>query len=438
MHRLHRRPLDKNMQVFDELGRQIELIWRDHNYNEAKFPALAAQALREFGLPEKVSAWDTINWALSQTELPTQRDLPGRFGDPPITLYNSPRFHIDIYFWLEGTTSIHQHAFCGAFQVIHGSSIHSQYDFKTNEVVNMFTEIGEINLEQCELLKVGDVSEIKSGREFIHALFHLDQPSATIVVRTHRSPLDLPQFDYRKPFLAVDPFFEEPNLAKKLQCVIMPLRAKRPDADDLLANLIKESDFQSTLTILSRTRGFLNGGHLERFFDVENSVSRYDRMFDLVKEKHGALADVIPAIFAHQDKLQEILNRRNFITNPEHRFFLALLLNVDGKERIMSLVKTRYTEDDPIEKILDWTTELAQTKVFGSNLPNALGIEDFNDFDTFVLEDMLKGSSLPEIQTKLGSEMQSQEPEAFAKDIAKRHERLNNSIVLQPLLGELS
>ncbi|HRH46497.1 MAG TPA: hypothetical protein PKY82_32940, partial [Pyrinomonadaceae bacterium] len=122
------------MEVFKQLGKIIEQNWRDKNYSEDLFPAVAAHALREFGLPEKVTAWDTIAWALGETTLPEQRDLPGRFGDPPITLYNSPRFHIDIYFWMEGTTSIHQHAFCGAFQVIHGSSIHSSYEFDKKEV----------------------------------------------------------------------------------------------------------------------------------------------------------------------------------------------------------------------------------------------------------------------------------------------------------------
>ena len=422
------------MQVFQELGKLIEQNWRDKNYSEQQFPSVAAQALRDFGLPEKVTAWDTITWALGETTLPEQRDLPGRFGDPPITLYNSPRFHIDIYFWLDGTTSIHQHAFCGAFQVIHGSSIHSSYEFETKEAINTFTELGDIELDHCELLSVGDVRKILPGREFIHALFHLDQPSATIVVRTHRSPLHLPQFDYRKPFLAVDPFFDEPNLSKKLQSLSMLYRAKRPDADQMLAEMLEKADFQSTFTILGNTRGFLRSNHLEQFFNVEQTENRFDKMFEIVKKRHGSLAEMILPIFAHQDKQQEFVSRRSYVTNPEHRFFFALLLNVDGKERILSLIKTRFPEAEPFEKILDWTTELAQTKVMGLNVPNALGIPNFDDFDSFILEDMLKGVSDEDIEKNLIEEMSNQNPEEAAKDISARIEKIRNSAVLKPIL----
>jgi len=103
------------MQIFHELGRQVEILWRDKGYNEDDFAAISEAALRDGDLPAKISAWEIVSWALGETNLPQQRDLPAKFGDPPITLYNSPRFHIDIYFWLEGTTEIHQHGFCGAF-----------------------------------------------------------------------------------------------------------------------------------------------------------------------------------------------------------------------------------------------------------------------------------------------------------------------------------
>src|SRR5262245_23314034 len=176
------------MELFNQLGERIEDLWRATNYNEERLPEIAADALKRAALPEKLSAWDVVAWSLKQNELPPQRDLPAKFGDPPITLYVAPRFHIDVYFWFEGTTAIHQHGFCGAFQVLLGSSIHSWYQFEQREVINTFTEFGEMRLKVCELLEVGDVQEIWAGRQYIHSLFHLDQPSATIVVRTDKTP----------------------------------------------------------------------------------------------------------------------------------------------------------------------------------------------------------------------------------------------------------
>lgn len=202
------------MELFRELGEQIEDVWRERNYNEEDFPLLAADALRRADLPSKISAWEVIESALRETELPPQKDVAGNFGDPPITLFVAPRFYIDVYFWLEGTTAIHQHSFCGAFQVLMGSSIHSWYEFAAHERINSFVETGEMSLKLCELLEIGDVKEIRAGRQYIHGLFHLDQPSATITVRTEKSPLFLPQYSYHKPFLAIDPFFRTKRLSR--------------------------------------------------------------------------------------------------------------------------------------------------------------------------------------------------------------------------------
>lgn len=424
------------MQVFQNLGVAVEKLWRDKNYSEDLFPTIAAQALEDFNLPEKVSAWDTISWALGENYLPEQRDLAGRFGDPPITLYNSPRFHIDIYFWLNGTTSIHQHAFCGAFQVILGSSIHSHYDFETREVVNRFTELGDINLEECELLQIGDVREIRAGREFIHALFHLDQPSATIVVRTHRSPLHLPQFDYRKPFLALDPFFDEPTIAKKLQTISMVLRAKHPDGDQMAAQLLENADFQTSYTILSNIKHLLQEDHLKQMFQATPGEDRYEKLFEIVRRKHGSLAETLPKVFGEEKRVREIINRRSFITNPEHRFFLALLMNVEGRERIFSLVKARFPESEPLEKILDWVSELGQTKVVGTNLPNALGIEGFDDFHLLVLEDLMNGVSIEEMRRNLEQEVSAESYQDQSNDLDKKIEKIKQSAILQALLNK--
>ncbi|MEP6904317.1 MAG: hypothetical protein ABJA66_21550 [Actinomycetota bacterium] len=418
------------MELFQKLGEKVEVLWRDKNYDEEVFPEIAAEALKDANLPAKISAWDVIEWTMNETNLPPQKDLPGRFGDPPITIYNSPRFHIDVYFWLEGTTAIHQHAFCGAFQVFHGSSIHSWYEFERSESLNVFTEIGNINLKLCELLAVGDVQPIKAGKQYIHALFHLEQPSATIVVRTHLSPLYLPQYSYHKPFLAVDPFFEEPNTTKKMQCVTAMIRVKYPKTDQYIADWLKISDFQTTFQILSTLRGYLQSNEIEQLFNLSAPQNRFDAFMEIVRERHGERANVFAEVFAHQGKLDEIVRRRSFVTEPEHRFFLALLLNVEGKERIFSLIKERFPAHEPLDKVLDWTFDLAQTRILGANIPNALGIADFDDTDLSILECLLQDKSIGEIQTILTAEYNS----GTVENLSERLEKLQKAVIFQPLL----
>lgn len=422
------------MELFQKLGEEIEALWRARNYNEEDLPEIAAEALKQARLPEKVSAWDVLTWAMEQTVLPEQKDARASFGDPPITIYAAPRFHIDVYFWFEGTTAIHQHSFCGAFQVLHGSSIHSWYEWERREPVNTFTEIGEMDLKVCELLEVGDIQPIWAGKRYIHALFHLDQPSATIVVRTDKSPLYLPQFSYHKPHLAVDPFFEQVGTTKKLQSLTALIRAGRSDADEHIVKLIENSDFQTTYLVLAQAHAFLRASGMNQIFGLAQPDERFKTFLDAAARRHGKLADVFPAIFSYREKQDEIVRQRGIVTNPEHRFFLALLLNAEGRARIFSLIDKRFPGVDPLEKVLDWTFDMAQTRVFGANSPNALGIPDFDNFDLFVLENLLKDKTEDEMRESLRAEYSADEAEKLLQGLDAKIERIGSAVIFQPLL----
>ena len=413
------------MEPFKNLGAEIESLWAAKNYNEEHLPDIAAEALKRADLPSRLSAWDVVEWSLLQTELPPQRDLNASFGDPPITVYSGARFHIDVYFWFDGTTAIHQHGFCGAFQVLMGSSIHSWYDFATREVINTFCEIGEMQLKVCEILEVGAIQPIWAGKQYIHSLFHLEQPSATIVVRTDRSPLHLPQLSYHKPGLAIDPFFEQATTTKKLQAMTALLRAKHPDADRMIASWLEICDLQTSFMVLSQVRAMLRSDQLGQMFNADASVTRFGKMLEITAKRHPSAANVLSSVFEHSDNLDYLVKRRSVVTEPEHRFFLALLLNVDGRDKILSLVRHRFPDSDPVEKILDWTYDLAQTRIFGIDNSNALGIADFGDAEMSALENLLKGKSAEEINA---------EPNADPDGVNEALNKIRQAIIFRPLL----
>jgi len=420
------------MEIFQKLGAEIEETWRALDYNEEKFPSIAAEALRRADLPSKLSAWDVVEWTLDQTELPPQKDPSANFGEPPITLFVAPRFYIDVYFWLDGTTQIHQHGFCGAFQVLLGSSIHSWYEFDRAESINTFLETGEMRLKVCELLKLGDVQEISAGRRYIHSLFHLDQPSATIVVRTEKSPLYLPQYSYHKPYIALDPFFDHQTTTKKMQSLGPLFRVNHPETDRLVSRLLETSDFQTSFAILSLVQNHLGSGPLGQLFKLESLAARFASFLEIVVRRHGAKAARLHEVFEHRDRQNELVRRRSYVTEPEHRFFFALLLNVDGRDRILSLVKSRFADADPIDKVLDWIYDLAQTRVVGVNTPNALGMESFDDVDLSILENLIRGKSEPETRETL----QAEYGEKFdANGFDQKLERVRNSVIFAPLLS---
>src|ERR1700743_3407364 len=112
---------------FADLGNQILSRWKRENFSLAKFPEIAQKALDERPPAAHVELSKLIRDFLSPEEQPFQTDSD--FGEPEIVVYSHPRFYIQLLFWLDGTTAIHQHEFSGAFHVLHGSSIHAHYVF---------------------------------------------------------------------------------------------------------------------------------------------------------------------------------------------------------------------------------------------------------------------------------------------------------------------
>jgi hypothetical protein len=422
------------MQIFQELGELVERRWRNENYNEQIFPDLAAQALTESNLPSQVDAWDIIRWVQGAAALPDQKDVEGRFGDPPITLYAGPRFYVDVYFWLDGTTSIHQHAFTGAFQVLLGSSIHSRYSFNEKKIINEHFSVGEVQLEDVQLLQLNDVRLIKPGRNFIHSLFHLDRPSATITVRTESTPSAALQWDYRRPYFATNPFFRNQVMSKKLQTIGLLLGMKHKDADQMIGDLICSSDFHTAYFALEAFFHVVKNNQMDSLFGLSTGDDRFNVLLERARGAHGELVDLIPPVLEERVRQQNIVQRRSTITSDEHRFFLALLLNVPDREKILELVEQRYPETDPVEKVLDWVEELAQTRVLGSKEPNALGIEGFGDDHIFVLEFLLRGKSIEEIRELSHSE-EFQRFAALDDKLDSLTEGLQKAALFKKILG---
>src|SRR6266496_2769188 len=297
------------MRPFVELGALVEERWRERNYNEDLFPDIAAQALLESNLTEQVDPWEIIRWVHTTPELPQQQDPKAKFGNPPITLFNGARFYIDVYYWLDGTTSIHQHSFSGAFQVLLGSSIHSRYSFREDKIINEHFSAGELSLEEVELLKLKEVRLIRAGRNFIHSLFHLDRPSATITIRTEHTPSAALQYDYRKPHFALEPFFRNPVLIKKLQTVGLLLGMKHKNADSMIADLVRSSDFHTAYFVLAETFQQLQNNEMDALFGLSTGKDRFKAILEKCRKTHGELADMVLPVLEEQARQMSIIQR---------------------------------------------------------------------------------------------------------------------------------
>ena len=392
------------MEPFAELGALIESRWRARNYDEDVFPEISARVLSELNLSDRVDPWEIIRWVHQTPNLPEQMDPGGRFGNPPITLYAGPRFYVDVYYWLDGTTTIHQHSFSGAFQVMLGGSVHSKYHFEKTLEINPHFLTGKIFLEDVSLLTCGEIREIRPGPQFIHSLFHLERPSVTITIRTHKDPRTAVQYSYLKPFFAINPFFTDPVLTKKTQTVALLLRMKHAEADKMIGDLIESSDFHTCYAVLEQAFEFLCHRELEEIIGVSRSGDRFEALLDRARRRHGELADLLLPVLEESWRQEEIARRRVEIKGEAHRFFLALLLNVPERSTVLRLVKAKFPDHDAVDLVVGWVRELAATKTFGSKEPNVIGVGELDDRHLFVFRGLLEGFSIEEIKARATAE----------------------------------
>lgn len=429
------------MQFFDQLGARIERRWREKNYDEWAFPGIAAEALAEAEAVTKITPQDIIQSLHERPTLPQQ--FQEQFSDLPVTLYRGPRFAIDVYFWLDGTTTIHEHSFSGAFQVLEGSSIHNVYKFEQEQPVNAHFLTGQVLLREVQGLKKGDIREISPGRKFIHSLFHLDRPSVTITVRTLMAPNSLPQYNYLKPFFAINPSFKEQLTLKKTQSVALMLRMKDEKVYPLLDELIAASDFQTAFLLLSMAFEHLvdqpraNGAQLpDGRTGSPDFAGQKERFYGLLKrarQRHGALMQLLPPVLGQMQRERALVRLRSHVFDNEHRFFLALLLNVEQRPVMLELVKQRFPDGDPVDAICRWTRELSAAGDAGIAPGSIFGLDDFNAGQQLVFRHLLAGLRLDQIKLLAESDDSTQ---MSRDEVEQIYERLRGSILLKAIIAD--
>ena len=74
----------------------------------------------------------------------------------------------------------------------------------------------------------------------------------------------------------------------------------------------------------------------------------------------GELASGVAETLEENVRRDIIKEMRSTISEPEHRFFLALLMNVLNREDLLALVAQRFPDEPPVETVLRWTMEMAE------------------------------------------------------------------------------
>jgi hypothetical protein len=337
---------------FDTLGRDITATWQRHGFDAQSLVGVAVEALTRHDLPKHVSGLDIAKWISRTDTLPQQADLKSRFGQPPLTLFWHEHFRIEALHWTWGTPEIHEHSFSGAFCVLEGSSLQTRYTFETTKVIAEHMRLGHLTVESVALLSKGSVEPIASGARLIHSVFHLDTPSISIVVRTHRDVDAGPQFSYRAPHLAVDSFHTEAVARRRVQLAGFLKEWDAPHYKSFLLDSLEHADIYGTYLLLD---------HLWSVRDVHIA-----ECVSTATARWGEDIDVLCRVLDERRRQQRIRLSRARITDSSHRFLLALLLSFTDGARILEAIAMKFPDRDPVALAATWIDEISATSDAGN------------------------------------------------------------------------
>ncbi|MDQ3368474.1 MAG: hypothetical protein M3680_23860 [Myxococcota bacterium] len=376
---------------FSDLGERIEGRWRAHDYADATLPPIAEEELRRRPPHEHVSPWELAQVGRNPRRMLEQGSAG--FGQPPLAVWGSGSLYIEVLYWLQATTAIHQHSFSGAFAVLDGSSLHTQYRFRPTQKVSDHLHIGRLTWTGSELLTRGSVHQIGSGPRFIHSLFHLDHPSVSVVVRNYQDAEAPPQLGYFPPGIGVEDSLVEPRLARALELYRMLVDIGRVrDAEQIVAGIVKQPDLMSVYLAL------------EAIGDTDAERALGPRIRDRARKLHGAVIDPLADAIALEREARRVTLLRSRVTEPDLRFFLALLLVVPTPAALRQLIADRVPGQDVPTTVVRWLTALTEMHAFTF---------DLDGVQLRMIELTMRGQALPEILQTLARD--SGEPTTAAR-----------------------
>jgi hypothetical protein len=399
---------------FQRLGERIERAWLCHSYDEEIFPRLALDELEREPPFGQVETTDLIDWTfgpLHEIQQPGSSEL---FGEPPVMLYQAPRFYIEALFWFSGTTAIHQHGFSGAFAVLAGSSVHSHWRFVPERTINSRMLCGRLERVTTEILRPGGMRPIYAGKRLIHQLFHLEIPSVTLVIRTAAEKNHLPQLSYLLPGLAIDNFDQDPLRKRRLTFLHNMACGQIDGLAEYARRMVESGD----LVALYHTFSLLTQSTVD--------TELLDELYHIARQRHREIVDLIQQVCAGERRTRVVTALRAKVSDPEARFLLALLMLMPDRAAIFETIRLQFPNAEPLETIETWLERISGKEIIGFN---------FNNFNRLVFRSLVEGVDLEDLFQRLRTELRDQ-PVAADRDLLREHaQQMARSVLFYPLFS---
>ncbi|PON12825.1 hypothetical protein C2W62_37575 [Candidatus Entotheonella serta] len=124
------------------------------------------------------------------------------------------------------------------------------------------------------------------------------------------------------------------------------------------------------------------------------------------------------------------------MTEGDHRFFLALLLNVPSRAKVLEFVKQRHPERDPVDQVVEWVEDLTNKQIMGSSEANVLGLPDVDEDYLLILENLLQGQSLEQIKTAFAEDFSPEYAAQHDERIERLYANIRDSLLFRAIFQE--
>jgi len=400
---------------FHSLGQFIERAWLACSYDEDVFPQLVLDALAKNPLTEHVDVASIIDWIFSSSQEFRQPGNDKLFGEPPIMLFQGPRFYIEALFWLSSTTEIHEHAFSGAFAVLAGSSIHSHWRFTSERLINSRMLGGWLERVSTEILNPGEMRPIHSGSRLIHQLFHLELPSVTVVIRTYVDRHQLPQYNYLPPGLAVDPEDRDAIRTRRLLLLDGMARGHIDGLREYSCRLVENGDLETIFYMFSA----LTRRKADREF--------LEELYGIARQRHGGTIDLFRQVCEWERRTRIVVALRSKISDPGTRFLLALLMLMPDRDAIFETIQLQFPNTEPLAAIEAWLEGISGKETIGF---------DLNHVNRIIFRSLVEGLDTEDLLQRLQAEYLGDSFDAHRDRLLAHAQQMARSELFRPLLSK--
>ncbi len=342
------------------LAARIDAEWKAAGYKPRDLPRIAARLLAEARPDRSFDLAALADWTLSRQRFPAACNPFGPFGPSAFTVWSNARFFVSVYVYTTPEVVVHDHDFAGAFLNLSGRTLHGTFDFAGAGRVDPAVRTGELRVAAIEMIREGDVRRIDPGSSFIHQVWHLDEPTVVLVIRTPPRTPALRQFQYFRPAIATQVLREDwrfvavPERFRYTRKMAESLRATPKGLDYIRLLIKREQPWDAVWHLLE------NWHYLRAAGAIEETVA--------LGAKHQGAWFAGMADAGHEVDLFYSI-RWSRVARPEDRILLALLLTYRSWPPIRDALAELLPEADPAEWVAESLARLAAEGTIPLRLP---------------------------------------------------------------------